>query len=956
MTVEFYLGRLFCHGHERRALGLFARDLLHKFEQSDGLYMVICEVDAGAAAMDLLLLSPRSLIIADLKQLTAARPDQAGQIHLSGKQNGQWLYRLPEDVGLKPMGGEAGRNKNPYKQLEQMRYNFADWLADHSRSILGEVWTRTQALDHLKAWVAISPGFDGDTSDLDLPWNEIYDKFDWFKVLPLKDLAWEFHCTTNLRHEFTERQLRELVTQLGATRVEHLGSILPDDFPDDLPPAPPSTLFTRPPLVKTFIDRQDKLAELVEAMTDPLVSFACVKGLGGMGKSHLVAAAVPAIEKQGWSVRWVACAEKDLTLESFLAAVAAEMPDSARANLIIDKEGYTLLDRLDAALDFLEDFGLVLICDDFQRVADPQGLDPLFRRILARSERLKVIFISRDHPLFLDGPHCPPGSAREIILNGLEKRYMRDYFQVDGQLEIEEDLVYERTEGNPYAMGLFRPLVRKYGWSERIASLPLYKNDHGQWFDSLLETLTPPARQLAEKLSTVRALIPQELINFLEHDPERGLELSIELREDFVLHPAGQPGAYRMHEFLREYLYDQLPVPRRIKLHQNAARYYQHQAEKSSDSYTKADMLFEAIQHSTQAGNLKEIAQISQPAYDFLYLHGDWSRAHQVAEKALNATRSLGDSFATASWLIHIAGWETEHGMVEQATQHLAQSATQLPQPKPKAREAELRRHAEIMAKIGLGKARLAYYSTDYAAASQHLDTAIALARSAGNQALYAECLMRTGRIERQRGLFNEAAAHFEEARLLAIQENDPRSLVESISHLALIARQQGNLDEARQLFSQAHTTSLETGYRRGMEINHSLLGDLERREGNYTLAAEIFRDSLRLARQTGSAVGIRINLGQLAESLIYLGELDEAEQLLEEAEGRCQVASDGIGLAWTWRRRGLALKQRGKLHEGNALIEKGITKLVEAGSEVYISDFERDLGADQLHLPGFDR
>jgi hypothetical protein len=71
MIVEIYLGRLFRHGHERRAFGEFVKVLKKLYGNSDQLFFVVAEVDANSAAMDLLLLAIRAMIIADFKELTA---------------------------------------------------------------------------------------------------------------------------------------------------------------------------------------------------------------------------------------------------------------------------------------------------------------------------------------------------------------------------------------------------------------------------------------------------------------------------------------------------------------------------------------------------------------------------------------------------------------------------------------------------------------------------------------------------------------------------------------------------------------------------------------------------------------------------------------------------------------------------------------------------------------------
>jgi tetratricopeptide (TPR) repeat protein len=955
MPVEIYLGRFFQHGHERRAFGCFVKDLISRYGDAENLYYVIAEVDADSAAMDLLLISQRSIIIADFKELTAADASEAKHIHIVGKQNGQWEYYISGSAVAKPLGGGAGHDKNPYKQMERIRYAFSDWLVDHSKPITGECWKRNQDLSWIKAWVVFSPGCDGNIEHLDLPWEDIRDHYHWFQVLSLEQLAWEFNCTTNLHFELTERQMSALVEQLGATRLKHLGQVLPEYFPEDLPPAPPSFLFTRPPIARDLVGRDQQTARLLAAIDDSKSRIITVNGFGGVGKTMLVSSVVPTLQTKGYTLRWVECKEKDLTPETLLAAIASEIKEPIKAKFILDKDKNQLVDRLDAALDFLEAGRWMLIFDDFHKVAKPTELDPLFSRVVLRSEKVKILLISRDHPWCLENPAWPAGVVKEISLEGLNKQSIPEFYRALGVSDLDEkqiEFIYQRTNGNPYAMGLLKLLLQTYGWSTAISELPLYSKDQNHWFNSLIEIISKEAQELAFRLSVIRSNITQDLINFLAHNPPKAIPLTQELLDGFVLQADDQPGVIRMHEFLREYLYANLALDKKRKVHLDAGRYFLTIAEQSDNDYLIEDALFEAIHHFDLAQAYSEIQKIASKDYELLHLHGDWDHSYIVANHALKAARTLKSSLEIVRWLTRIAEWEIDHDQIKDASLHLQQAWDHISQiSKSKSPELKELREAEIQ--ILLERGRISYYVSDFDQAADYLTQALDVAKEANNPDLQAECLMRIGRVERQRGQFNEANLHFEDVKQMSLATNNKPLFIEAISHLGLIARQQGDYDLARSYFEQAIATAREIGDWQGAEINSSLLADLERRLGNYTQAVTIFRECLEIAKQIGSGVGIRINQGQLAESLIYVGNLDEAAQLLEDVERRCRLAQDSVGMAWTLRRKGLLLKQQGNIEAGNDLIQQGRDLLIEIGSEVYLEDFEKNLGPDQPRLPG---
>jgi hypothetical protein len=106
-------------------------------------------------------------------------------------------------------------------------------------------------------------GVDGILEQLGLPWEQIRNHHKWFNVISAPKLAWEFNCAESLPQEMTERQMRELVRQLGAEKVESLGQIFPDLLPEDLPPAPTSYLFSDRRSTRNFIGRQEEQEKLV---------------------------------------------------------------------------------------------------------------------------------------------------------------------------------------------------------------------------------------------------------------------------------------------------------------------------------------------------------------------------------------------------------------------------------------------------------------------------------------------------------------------------------------------------------------------------------------------------------------------------------------------------------------------------------------------------------------------
>ena len=325
MSVEVYLGKRFDYSHERRALGRFLKNMYDCFEGNDELYFVVVEPQANRANIDLLLVSSSAIVIIEFKQLTQAEESERHQVHLLGKQNDVWNYHLPS--GRTFNLGSPTKTRNPYRQTRDMRFELAKWIKDHARSFLGMQWSEHRTLNHVHAWVVVSPGFDGDMSDLDLPADDMEfgnSSYKWFQVIGIEDLAAEFDCAPDTDLNLSEVQMRGLIDELGVTRCANMQELMPGYIA--LAP-----LFSKPPEMKALVNRDAQRAELLEAVNNKHMSVILIEGIAGVGRTALAAWLVGEVNQRGYRVRWVDCREKTgTTLDSILTAISAEVTDLKR--------------------------------------------------------------------------------------------------------------------------------------------------------------------------------------------------------------------------------------------------------------------------------------------------------------------------------------------------------------------------------------------------------------------------------------------------------------------------------------------------------------------------------------------------------------------------------------------------------------------------------------------------
>lgn len=928
MSVEVYVGRKFKHEHEREALRCFLQDMLPSDESEDELYIIIVEAQVSTAAPDLLLISRHALVIADLKELTRAYDQDPGQVKLSGKENGPWTYLLPNG-GKYTLGGSS-KTSNPYQQLQDMRYALANWIKDHSQDLPGGPWEKKRALKYISAWVALSRGFDGDTEQLDLPWPQIKP---WFKVVSLKNLAREFLLETASGLELSADDMRSLAAQLGVTKRD-LSEFV------NTPPSPPP-FFSPPPVARSIIGREQERSELQGLLSDSKVPIISLDGPGGVGKTTLAAWLVGEMRRSSYKVRWVECTERDVTGETLLAAIAAEVPERQQAAVICDQE-QRMLDRLDAALDFLDKEPALLVFKDYH-VVHHSSLEAFMSRVVNRAENLRIVLTTRERLACLDNPGWPLGVVRRVQLGGIPLEALPDFFSAAGnpvKLAADQlDKIWKRTSGNPYALKMLSTMLR--GRESELDTIPL---ETEELFHLLLGTVSKDARSLAYRLSVVRTKLDEQLIAHLYRGArEVALELTHELVDKYCLQETGQTGRFTMYELARESLYNKMqPGPKRVA-HCDAGSYFAKLADVTQQE-DRMEYLVETLYHFERGQNEQTVLQRSPEAYVLLVGHGDWDRAQIVANRALAAARAKKDQEQTSFWLLQIAERDITQGRMTAANQNLEEALTQLPRPGKKTSAEQKKQWRGLEMHIWMQKGRLAYRRADYALASECLAKGISLAQEIDDRHARAQCLVQIGRIERQQGQYSQAQLHFDEARDLANELQDMRLVGECISHLGLIARKRGEYERAGQCFREALEIGKKAGNWISVEINYGHLGSLVFQAGDFNLAEKIFRECLGVAEKNKNGLGVRINLGRLAEVLIKLGKYSEAENLLDKAERLNKDVGDEVGIAWNLKRQGQLAQAKGDIERGNGLVLQGIQKLREIGNEEYIQDFQRAL------------
>jgi ATP/maltotriose-dependent transcriptional regulator MalT len=933
MTIEVHLCEKFQQSHERRAFGRFLQEMIDRYHDSEDFYLIIGEPEANTASMDMIVLTLRALIVIEMKELTLAEGMKSEEISLHGTENGVWQYSIGGDNKYQ-MGG-VRKERNPYQQVKDHNYKLRDWLTRHPENLSGGKVTEAQALRKIYSWVVISPGFNRDESNLDLPWEEIGR---WFKILSLEELAWEIGTVVNPEVLFTSDQMTGIASQLGAKKHDNLLEFVPNYV---LPPTAIS-FFSRPPIPKQLVDREDEKSKMLMSLNDPCVTVVNLGGPGGIGKTYLSAWFFNEATRQGFKGMWLDCSEREVTCESFLAAVADQIHDKYKAAFLKDP-GQKFSDKFDLAIDFLDKEPCLLVFKDYHCVSADRSLDGFFTRVVLKAEKVKILLTTRVRPSCLNSPEWPPGSYVDLVLEGLPLESLPEFIGMQELTEVQLRSIWERTSGNPYALGLLTNLLRSSQWESQLDQLPLYNDARATtWAYSLIDSLDSELKSLASNLAVVRSTLSKDLIERMAYvAKEKVFSLIMRLVDAYVLNEIGN-GQYQMHGYLREAFLSKANEKDLRKAHGTAGSYFDRLALGVEEVSEKIELLLQAIYHYKYAENWKSIIELSEIAHTNLLKLGDRDRSIYVAELCVKAAKAKNDNHLVIIWLTHLIKGELDLSYKEQAEKNLNEAFQLLPSIKGKKHASLAEQVKGLEAQLWILKGRLSYFNNESEKVDQCFKKGIKLAEELGDRRVLADCLTRIAQIERYRSNTEKAKQYFYDAGNLANKLGDEVLLAKCISHLGMIMRDGGNLNEAKRLFTLAYNKARNANDLLAEEICYGLLGDVALRSKDFDAAQEIFNERLERARLVGNKLGVRISLGWLAEALIGKGALEDAEKLLDECEQLVSEAQDEIGLAFLMKRKGQLELARGNIENGNGLILEGIAKLKDSKHTRYIPDFEK--------------
>jgi tetratricopeptide (TPR) repeat protein len=226
------------------------------------------------------------------------------------------------------------------------------------------------------------------------------------------------------------------------------------------------------------------------------------------------------------------------------------------------------------------------------------------------------------------------------------------------------------------------------------------------------------------------------------------------------------------------------------------------------------------------------------------FLRGDWERAQEVLDHALQLFTGLGNQRGQANTLGDLGGvliLPGEYGRAQEVLHHALQLLTDL---------GDQRGQANTLASLG----RVYYLRGEYQRAQEVLHHALQLVTDLGDQRGQANTLTNLGQVYYLRGDWERAQHVLDQGHNLWVDLGSPRGQALALHGLGRVRHQQGDYDQALDLLTRAQALHAATGERERQASTLNCLGDLALDHPPAGDPYVLFTQAHTLARAIGTA------------------------------------------------------------------------------------------------------
>lgn len=230
--------------------------------------------------------------------------------------------------------------------------------------------------------------------------------------------------------------------------------------------------------------------------------------------------------------------------------------------------------------------------------------------------------------------------------------------------------------------------------------------------------------------------------------------------------------------------------------------------------------------------------------------------------------------------------------------------------------------------------------------AQEQAELSIEIATRAGLGCECARAVNILGTLHYLRGEMQQAAELYESALESARAAREDELIEAACVNLGVLANIRGELRRAFEFYLESIASAVRSGNLHASLWGYNNLGMLTADVREWMHADLLFHRALELAEELGDATITTTLLLNRAEPLIQVGELDEAERVLDRAEAMAERIHNARELAEAARFRGVLARRRGDEAGASVHLARSVLLATRAGLRL-----ERAEALEQLAL-----
>lgn len=602
--------------------------------------------------------------------------------------------------------------------------------------------------------------------------------------------------------------------------------------------------FSPVPKIRGFVGREDELRHISnDFQNSPVV---IIEGLAGIGKSTLATKYIRENINDLKNAFWIEC-HNDTSLEDILMAFA----DYARRNSdeeisnAVNEERPTS-DRIHSLIEVLEHRKGILCLDAFE-YADGPSIAILIKEILQHAQYMKVLICTRERPKSFTGIMS---DLEEVPLKGLQKEDSIELLKTELRKKEKEDAldvtfeeIAKKTEGHPFAIKLFVPLVCNYNISakELLSDSPEFGQTlEENWLSKIFIRLSDDEREMLERFSIFTEPVKRDGIRFVYPSEDWSSHLQ-KLQDKFLIN--FNQDQFYTHALIREFCMRKLRGRDEVRSTANrAAEYYLHnqniseydkeQSQEQIDAKLRGHhYLFIAGDHFQAAKVVKNIQSNLMRWSRYTLLEGLIDKTFESVKLDALDERQKRQWLDTSNWLKYYKGrLHFVRGELDEALKIFEQ----LPESADSILRIEcIQMTANIYLEKGLSNEVIALFEKN-----------LELFRHKSKK--IERMLEKVGMVYIQRGDLEKADALYKQ--LLDWQSADADTFGGSITlkHLAIISLEKSDIPNALAYATLSHQFAKETNDANLQGLVLKVIGDIHEKSGQPKLAINAYDDAFK--------------------------------------------------------------------------------------------------------------